>query len=67
MLGQKIKTIREQKGLSCSELSRRAGHSVSTIHGIETGANANPSFRVICNIADVLDISIEVLKKELKP
>lgn len=63
MLGQKIKKLRIQKGLSCSEFARRAGHSVSTIHGIETGANLNPRFKIMCDIADVLNISLDYLRK----
>lgn len=63
MLGQKIKELRQLQNLSCAELARRAGHAVSSIHGIETGANKNPCFRIICDISDVLGISTEVLKE----
>lgn len=62
MLGQKIKELRQEQGLSCAELARRAKHSVSTIHGIETGENANPGFKIICDISDVLDVSVDMLK-----
>ena len=42
-------------------VARRSGHSVSTVHGIETGDNKNPSFATICNIARVLCIPLETL------
>ena len=66
MLSETIKKIRIKKGLSCYALAKRSGHPVSSIHGIETGINKNPRFKIICDIADVLDISVDVLKKEFQ-
>jgi len=63
MLGEKIRELRQNKGYSCSELARRSGHPVSSIHGIETGANKNPRFKIICDICDVLEISTDSLKE----
>jgi transcriptional regulator with XRE-family HTH domain len=62
MFGIKIKRARQEQALSCSELARRSGHSISSIHGIETGANKNPRFQIICDISDVLGISANELK-----
>lgn len=62
MFGEFIKKSREVLGLSCSELARRSGHPVSSIHGIETGANRNPRFRIIIDIGRVLDISLEEMR-----
>jgi transcriptional regulator with XRE-family HTH domain len=62
LLKEKIKQKRTERRMSLSELARRSGHSVSTIHGIENGANSNPSFKTICDIADVLKIPLEQLK-----
>ena len=64
MLGQKIKELRQKKGFSCSELARRSGHPVSSIHGLETGEIKNPRFQIICDLSDVLEISLDELKKE---
>ncbi|HCR44009.1 MAG TPA: XRE family transcriptional regulator [Ruminococcaceae bacterium] len=61
MIGDKIRQIRIEKMLSESEVARRSGHSVSTVHGIETGDNKNPSFATICDIARVLGIPLETL------
>ena len=61
MLSDKIR----QKGLSQSELARRSGHAVSTIHGIENGDNQNPSFRTVCDIAKVLGIPLDELYQDM--
>ncbi|MBE6834292.1 MAG: helix-turn-helix transcriptional regulator [[Clostridium] sporosphaeroides] len=57
--------VRQKKGLSQSELARRSGHAVSTIHGIENGDNQNPSFRTVCDIAKVLDIPLDELYQDV--
>lgn len=65
MLSDKIRQVRQKKGLSQSELARRSGHAVSTIHGIENGNNQNPSFRLICDIAKVLSIPLDELYQDM--
>jgi len=66
MLSDKIREIRIKKDLSQSELARRSGHAVSTIHGIENGDNKSPSFKIIGDIAAVLGIPLDELYKECK-
>lgn len=66
MLGEKIKELRQIRGYSCSELARKSNHPVSSIHAIENGGNKNPRFEIICDIADVLNISLDELKKSVK-
>ena len=61
MLNEKIRQIRTEKGLSESELARQSGHAVSTIHGIENGDNENPGFKLIGDIASVLEIPLDEL------
>ena len=61
MLNEKIRQTRIDKGLSESELARRSGHAVSTIHGIENGDNKNPGFKLIGDIAKVLGVSLDDL------
>ena len=58
MLSDKIRGVRIIQGMSQSQLARRSGHAVSTIHGIENGDNKNPSFKTICDIAKVLEIPL---------
>lgn len=65
LLSDKICQERQKHGLSQSELARRSGHAVSTIHGIENGDNCNPSFRLICDIAKVLSISLDELYQDM--
>jgi transcriptional regulator with XRE-family HTH domain len=64
MLKDKIREIRIKKDMSQSELARRSGHAVSTIHGIENGDNKNPSFKMIGDIAKVLGIPLDELYQE---
>ena len=61
MISGIIRINRAAKGLSESELARRSGHAVSTIHGIENGDNKNPGFKLIGDIAKVLNISLDEL------
>lgn len=59
MIGSIIKQIRIEKGLSESELARRAGTAVSNIHNIESGASKNPGWYTILKIADALEADIK--------
>lgn len=51
---------------SQSELARRSGHPVSTIHGIENGDNQNPGFFTMGDIACELGISLDQLYLDCK-
>lgn len=62
MFGNYIKSCREKLGWSCAELARKSGHPLSSIHGIETGANQNPRFQIIIDISEALGISLDSLK-----
>lgn len=62
MIGNTIKQIRTNKGISKSELARRANTAVSNIHNIETGASKNPGWYTILKIANALEIDINELK-----
>lgn len=66
MLGETIKKMRLEQGLSCYELAKRSGHPVSSVYGIENGDNKNPRFEILCDIADVLNVPIEDFKKSFK-
>ena len=45
MLGETIKKMRLEQGLSCYELAKRSGHPVSSVYGIENGDNKNPDLK----------------------
>jgi transcriptional regulator with XRE-family HTH domain len=64
MLSNKIREIRIKNGMSLYRLAKLSGHAVSTIHGIENGDNKNPSFKMIGDIAKVLDIPLDGLYQE---
>lgn len=59
MLGEIIGNIRKQKGLTLSELAKRANISKSYLSSIERNLNLNPSLQVVKRIAAVLEVEIE--------
>lgn len=63
MIGKIIRDLRIEKGLSCSKLAKLSGHPVSSIHGLETGAIKNPRFKIVCDLSEILKISLDELKK----
>ncbi len=63
MLGKYITQWRKERGMTCTELARQSGHPVSSIHGIERGANKNPHFRIIIDISNVLQVSLDDMQK----
>lgn len=63
MLKDVIKEEREKQDLSLSELARRCGHAVSTLHAIESGDNSNPSYRTIADICAALGLSLDELER----
>jgi transcriptional regulator with XRE-family HTH domain len=48
--GEELKSIRQEKGWTLDELSKKSGVSISAISKIENG-NANPSFEILLKIA----------------
>lgn len=60
----KIKEKRESKGISRYRLSRLSGVNESTLQMIENSENPNPTFKVICKIADALEMSLDELREE---
>ena len=63
MFGDFIRAKRTERELSLAELARRSGHSVSTLHGIENGDNKNPRFRIIIDLCEVLNISLDEMRE----
>ncbi len=58
LIGQRIKYIRTQRGISQEDLAASAGIATTYVGQIERGMR-NPTISVLENIADVLDVSIE--------
>jgi len=68
MIGERIKTLREQKGYSITKLADLAGVSKSYLSYIERNVQNNPSLQVLAKIAFHLDTNIEyLLGEELAP
>ncbi|WP_430786424.1 helix-turn-helix domain-containing protein [Virgibacillus flavescens] len=61
MIGDNIKGLRKQKGLTLSELATRAKISKSYLSNIERSRNKNPSIHIIEKLAAVLDVDIWTL------
>lgn len=60
MLGDRLKALRQAKGLTLRELSERTGLSVSMLSQIENGA-ADPSLGSVRKLAEVFEASIATL------
>lgn len=58
-----IDTERRNQYVSQSELARKSGHSVSTIHEILSGKDKNPGYRIIVDICEVLHLSLDELDR----
>lgn len=58
-----LKVIREKKGLSRYRLSKLTGVPESTLQMIENSDDPNPTFKVMCKIADALEISLDDLRR----
>ncbi|MEP9373860.1 helix-turn-helix transcriptional regulator [Mesorhizobium sp. KR1-2] len=59
-LGQRLKAIRKQKGLTQDQLAERMGRSVDAISNIERGKSL-PSFETIELLCDTLGIELKRL------
>jgi transcriptional regulator with XRE-family HTH domain len=60
-LGGRVRELREQKGLSLSELARQTGVSKGYLSQIERGDAINPSAQALYRIASVLGTSVAAL------
>ena len=55
----KIKDVRDQKGMSQTELARKSGISRVTIWALETGKQQDTTTSTLTSIADALGVSID--------
>lgn len=55
-----VAAVREEKGISLSELSRRCGVAKSTLFYIELGAT-DPKLGTLCKIAEALGVPTAAL------
>lgn len=64
LIGQKIKTLRQEQNLSISELADKAGVAKSYLSSIERNIQTNPSIQFIEKISQVLNVSVNDLINE---
>jgi transcriptional regulator with XRE-family HTH domain len=60
-LGDNIKRIRNERGISQGELSERSGLSSGQISKIEVGIQKNPHLETVVTLSTSLGVSIEEL------
>lgn len=61
MIGDRIRELREERGMSLSVLASRSGVSKSYISNIERGIQKNPSLIIMKKLADTLGVPLEDL------
>jgi XRE family transcriptional regulator, master regulator for biofilm formation len=66
VIGNTIFEFRKQKGITLSELAKRAKISKSYLSNIERNLNRNPSIEVVIRIATVLDMELESFLSPIK-
>lgn len=66
MIGEKIKTLRQDKKMSISELAEKANVAKSYLSSIERNLQTNPSIQFIEKISTVLDVSVNDIINEDK-
>lgn len=59
-VGQRIRELRQEEGLSIKELAERVGVDYNTMRCYEVDKH-DPSFRIATRICDVFDISLDWL------
>lgn len=60
----KIREIRERKGISRYRLAQMSGVQESTLQNIENSKDPNPTFKILCRIADALNVSLDVFREK---
>lgn len=61
MIGERIKKLRTERGLSLSELADKAGVAKSYLSSIERQIQKNPSVQFLEKISSVLDVPVNDL------
>ena len=64
MLAKNIKRYRTNLKLSQDQLARKADVSYATLIKLESGANSNPTLKILQQIATALDVGLDDLVKK---
>ena len=66
MIGENIKKLRKEKGITLSNLAKQSGVSKSYLSNLERGLKKNPSIQIVESVAGVLNIDInELLDRDI--
>jgi|SRR5829696_6464090 len=63
-LGEHIRTVRKERGLSQEALARRADVSLNLVGRLELGMVKNPHYGTLAGLARALDLTVEELVEE---
>ncbi|MEV5112718.1 helix-turn-helix domain-containing protein [Peribacillus frigoritolerans] len=64
MIGYRVKSLREERKMSISELSTKSGVAKSYISSLERNLQTNPTILVLEKIARILCIKVDTLLNE---
>ncbi|MFJ7509851.1 helix-turn-helix domain-containing protein [Peribacillus simplex] len=64
MIGYRVKSLREERQMSISELSAKSGVAKSYISSLERNLQTNPTILVLDKIAKILCIKVDALLNE---
>ena len=64
MLAENIKRLRKDLNLSQERLARKADISYATLIKLESGANTNPTLKILQQLAKALEVGIDDLVRE---
>ncbi|KWW14068.1 transcriptional regulator [Peribacillus simplex] len=64
MIGYRVKSLREERKMSISELSTKSGVAKSYISSLERNLQTNPTILVLEKIAKILGIKVDALLYE---
>ena len=67
MFGQRVKKLREQRGLTQQQLADRAGLTNDTISNYERGRRTDPPVSVVYAVANALDVTVDDLLAPPEP
>jgi transcriptional regulator with XRE-family HTH domain len=66
MIGNSVRRLRKNKGLSQEKLARRADISLNALTKIESGFARRPSIQTVVKLARALEVSIDEIVKNAK-
>ncbi len=61
-----LRQVREARGLSLSEISRKSGIDLASLSRLEGGKNPNPTFETLSRYADALGLRLELSLTEIE-